>query len=536
MADPRIHELYRKLVENRISRRGFVQAAAAMGISASTASIFLKAADVRAQAATPPPVAEGDGTMFAGQEITIQVIDASVKVPLEEARAEFEAATGATLTIVADPIENAYSKLFEDAVNQTNAIDGSVIGMWWLGELVEGGFVRAYDDFYEDTSGMFPAFNAEDEFTGLQLLRMYDGQRYVIPYDGDGQCLYYRRDVLTDPTWMEQFQAETGNELRVPQTWDAMVQIATFFNGKDFDGQGTPGHGVSMHLKVGGQGMFHYMSLSAPFVIGPENTNLYWFNPENMDPLIESAGHVRAMQAYLDLAATGPEAQLGWALGEAWDYFLNGNAVFTFSWGDVLPLAIEQEKPTRGKIGTAQLPGTMAYINPLSGEEYTTTEVNFVGNTTGGSWAPVVMNATESPEACYYFFAMLATEAKQRFYAGRGSDGVDPGRWSQMPPEAVEGGTGNIEDYTSQGFTAEEAIEYCKAYFDNFNNPNQLPYLRIPGAEEYWRALDIRLSEAVSGGQAPEDACANTANDWREINEARGIDLQLESYKRSLGL
>ena len=101
---------------------------------------------------------------------------------------------------------------------------------------------------------------------------------------------------------------------------------------------------------------------------------------------------------------------------------------------------------------------------------------------------------------------------------------------------AVEGGTGNIEDYTSQGFTAEEAIEYCKAYFDNFNNPNQLPYLRIPGAEEYWRALDIRLSEAVSGGQAPEDACANTANDWREINEARGIDLQLESYKRSLGL
>ena len=90
MADPRIHELYRKLVENRISRRGFVQAAAAMGISASTASIFLKAADVRAQAATPPPVAEGDGTMFAGQEITIQVIDASVKVPLEEARADQE--------------------------------------------------------------------------------------------------------------------------------------------------------------------------------------------------------------------------------------------------------------------------------------------------------------------------------------------------------------------------------------------------------------------------------------------------------------
>src|SRR5687768_14806300 len=99
------------LAENRISRRRFMEAATAMGVSATATSFFLQAADSRAQGATPPAVAEGDGTMFAGQEITIQVIDASVKVPLEEARAEFEAATGAVLTIVADPIENAFSKL-----------------------------------------------------------------------------------------------------------------------------------------------------------------------------------------------------------------------------------------------------------------------------------------------------------------------------------------------------------------------------------------------------------------------------------------
>jgi len=148
----------------------------------------------------------------------------------------------------------------------------------------------------------------------------------------------------------------------------------------------------------------------------------------------------------------------------------------------------------------------------------------------------VIMKATEYPEACYYFFAMLATEPKQRFYAGRGSDGVDPGKVYQMPPEAMDGGTGKIEDYTSQGFTEADAIEYCKAYYQTFNNPNQLPYLRIPGTADYWSKLDIRLSEAVSGGQAPEDACANTAKDWNDITEQLGKDAQLESYKRSLGL
>ncbi|HQY31987.1 MAG TPA: twin-arginine translocation signal domain-containing protein, partial [Thermomicrobiales bacterium] len=147
MVDPRIHRLYSELASGQLDRRGFMKAAAALGVSASAASLFVQAASVRAQdAATPPPVATGDGTLFAGQEVTVQVIDASVKLPLEEARAEYEAATGAKLTIVADPIENAFPKLLEDAVNGTNAIDGSVIGMWWLGELVEGDFVLPYDD------------------------------------------------------------------------------------------------------------------------------------------------------------------------------------------------------------------------------------------------------------------------------------------------------------------------------------------------------------------------------------------------------
>jgi hypothetical protein len=48
--------------------------------------------------------------------------------------------------------------------------------------------------------------------------------------------------------------------------------------------------------------------------------------------------------------------------------------------------------------------------------------------------------------------------------------------------------------------------------------------------------MDIRLSEAVSGGQAPEDACAAMASDFEGITDARGRDLQLDSYKKSLGL
>jgi multiple sugar transport system substrate-binding protein len=322
----------------------------------------------------------------------------------------------------------------------------------------------------------------------------------------------------------------------VPQTWDQLRDIARYFTGKPLGGSQPSGHGISMHLKVGGQGMFHFMSLSAPFVIGPENPKLYWFDPENMEPLVESEGHRRAMELYLELVQYGPEAMGGWALREAWNYFLEGNAVFTYSWGDVAALAVEEDYFVKGRVGTAQLPGTTAYVNPKTGEEYQTQTPNLVGNTTGGSWAGVIMNGSEHPDLAYYFLALTATEPKQRFYAARGTDGVDPGRLSQMPPTVVEGGTGNIEDYTAQGWEAQDAEEYVRAYYDNYQNPNQLPFLRIPGTFDYWTGMDVRLSEALTSGVSPQDALAQMAQDFRDINDRYGVEQQLEIYKQSLGL
>ena len=540
MAQTSIHDLYRQLANRQIDRRDFVKGAAALGVSASSVGFFLKAADVRAQAASAPPVVaqpcEGDGCLFSGQSLTAQCIDDSVKIPWEEVRPEFEAATGATLEIIADPIAEALPKLLDDAASGTNSIDCAMIGMWWLGDLVAGDYILPYDDYLADTSGKFPTMDPMDELPAVQALRMYDGKRYVVPYDADGQCLYYRRDLLTDPANMQAYKDATGNDLGVPTTWDELIAIAEFFNGKDLNGDGQPDNGVSMHIKVGGQGMFHFMSLSAPYVIGPDNAKLYWFDPENMDPLVESAGHQKAMDAYLKLTKLGPEAMIGWALGEAWQYFLDGKAVFTYSWGDVGALAVERNSFVKGKIGTAQLPGTMAYTDPKSGTEMATTEPNYVGNTTGGSWAPVIMKGSDVPELAYYFCALCATKEKQQFYAARGTDGVDPGRLSQMPADVVEGGTGSIEQYTSLGWVEADAKEYVKAYYDNYQNPNQFPYLRIPGTAEYWNAMDIRLSEAVSGGQAPADVLKAMAQDFRDINDRLGVDQQLEVYKKSLGL
>jgi multiple sugar transport system substrate-binding protein len=539
VADKRIHGLYRQLISHNINRREFVQRAAAIGIATPAISLFLKAANARAQevaGATPAPVAtpcEGDGCIGAGKEITVQCIDDSVKLPWYEVKAEYEAATGAKVTIIADPIAEAFPKLITDQSTGSNQYDASMIGMWWLGELVAGDYLRPYDDFYADTSGKFPKFDFEADLPAIQALHMYDGKKYVLPYDCDGQVLYYRRDLLADENHQKAFKSQFGYDLAVPATWEQLRDIAEYFTGKELGGDAGKGHGISMHLKVGGQGMFHFMSLSAPFVIGPENKKLYWFDPDNMEPLVESEGHKRAMGVYADLVKYGPEAMAGWALGEAWDYFLRGNAMFTYSWGDVAALAVERKSYVKGNVGTTQLPGTTAYIDPKSGKEYKTESPNIVGNTTGGSWAGVILKSSDVPELGYYWLALMATEPKERFYAARGTDGVDPGKTYQiLPPD----GTGNIEDYVAQGWDPQDAKEYTHAFYQTYQNPLQLPYLRIPGTTDYWNAMDIRLSESVTGQSTPDDALKNMAQDFRDINDQLGKDVQLEIYKKSLGI
>ncbi len=168
--DMRAARLFADFAAGNISRRTFVRGAMAMGLSVTAVGQMLRATPVRAQEGTPaatdaPPIVAEPGSgdpAWAGKSITVQAIDDSVLIPWEEVRAEFEAATGATVTIVADPIGEAFPRLLEDAATGSNSFDAAMIGMWWLGELVAGDYILSYDDFYADESGRFPEFNFED--------------------------------------------------------------------------------------------------------------------------------------------------------------------------------------------------------------------------------------------------------------------------------------------------------------------------------------------------------------------------------------
>ena len=468
---------------------------------------------------------------YAGQTVTVLLPKSVIAVAVKELKDEYEAATGATLQIVQVASLDLFDNFYSDVAHGVGKYDALIASAWWLGELVAGNHIIAYDRYYNDPR--FPKWDIGEVLPAPRSLLSYGGKKYMVANDHDGQVLYYRRDLLADPQHRKAFRQKYGYALDVPRAWGQFRDIAEYFNGRDLNGDGVIGHGVTIALKAGNQGMFHFMSLSAPFVIGPDNPKLYWFDPQSMKPLIESPGHVRALERLIELVRFGPREMLGWQSGQSWDYFLAGHAALTFSWGDLGALAQQQGSKVKGRIGVAHLPGTREYFSVAHGKWMKGDPVNRVGNTTGGSWAGVISRYSKVPEATYYLLALMATREKSTVYAARGWDGIDPGRrFHFLPPD----GNAKIDDYLRAHWNEADVRDYLHAYFDNFSNPQQLPYLRIPGTYSYLQALNLHLAEAVNGQATAEGALKAAALDFEEITLRLGRAPQRRAYRTSLGL
>ncbi len=479
---------------------------------------------------------------FDGTTITVLVLDSGPKGgisgPMHSIRPIWEELSGGKLEIALVPITDLYAKMMLDLRQGVGLYDGIIVGAFFYGDLVSDNYIIPVEEYME--SGEFPQWTYDSMPASLRTLHSWGGVGYGVLNDADGQVLYYRRDVLNDPDWRAKFKADRGYDMTVPpKTWQQLLDISQFFNGKNWDDKDPdPDSGTVLHLKVGEQGHYHFQSLSASFAITPGDKvdqyhNVYWFDPTDMAPLIDSPGHVKALEFLQELHLTGPSAQVGWALGEAWDYFLRGKAVFVFSWGDVGSLCQDESRSKiKGVCASSILPSSDVHWDQQNKIFVNTDDPQPVGNTTGGSWHGVISAFSENPDATYSFLSLMAIKPVSAWNANNGWTGVDPGYYYQFLTPL---GEATVEEYVAAGWNADDVKDYTQAYYDNFTAPTMLTYLRIKGTPEYWDIMDKNLSAAMSGQKTAEEALKDTAKVWREITDRLGLDAQLKGYQDAIG-
>ncbi len=480
---------------------------------------------------------------FKGVTISVTVNGAGPKGgisgPLYSFRPIWEELSGGKVNIVELPFAEHYTKMMLDLRNGTGQYDAFMVGAFWYGDIVPAGYAYQIDDLMK--SGKYPQWSYDVMPPSLKTLHQWEGKSYGVLNDADGQVLYYRKSALENPEHRAAFKAQFGYDMpSPPATWQQLLDISKYFNGKNWDkNDPDPDSGTVLHLKVGEQGHYHFQSLSASFVINPgekvtRTQNVYWFDPADMKPLINSPGHVKALEFLQELHRTGPAAQVGWSLGEAWDYFLRGKAVFVFSWGDVGALCQDKARSKiQGDCAAAMLPSSNEYWDFAKQNWVKLDKPRQVGNTTGGSWHGVISNYSANPEAVFSFLSLMAIPPVSKLMAMYGWDGVDPGFSYQFLKE--DGGTATLDEYVKAGWDPNDAKTYTKAYKDLFYAPTTLTYLRIPGSFEYWDILDKNLSAAMSGAKNAKQALDDTATAWEGVTNRTGRDKQLKDYRAAIG-
>ncbi len=306
-----------------------------------------------------------------------------------------------------------------------------------------------------------------------------------------------------------------------PKTWQQLLEISQFFAGKNWDSHNSqPDEGTVLHLKVGEQGHYHFQSLSASFAITPGDRvdryhNVYWFDPTDMKPLINSPGHVAALEFLQQLNETGPAEQIGWRLPQAWEYFLRGKAVFMYTWGDLGALCQDEtHSNVKGNCAATVLPELRPLLGHGEKDLGRDRRAALRRQHHGRLLARRDLGRLEEPGGG---LLVSRPDGDQARLALERRAWLDRRRPRLLLPVPEAGGPGAIADYVKAGWDTADVTDYLNAFYRNYTAPTMLTYLRIRGTQEYWSELDSQVGAALGGRKSAKQALDDTAAAWEAI-------------------
>lgn len=487
---------------SRLTRRQFLRASLAAAAAAATATALRPA--LPAQAAprllAVAPQAETAATRaIAGikalnlpSDFTLTVFseDLSILGP-EVTKAKFEEESGIKLDIQKAPFLEYFTKIAADAANKAGTYDVVLVEINRTADLDGAGYITPLDDWVNkygpalDT--MIPPLNS--------VWPKYNGRYVGLPTDGDTWIFYYRKDWLEDPQNQADFKAKYGRDLTLPTTWDEYNQLLEFFTRPDQNMYGA----VEWRVKGVTYWWFWQRLVSAGGTFFDDNMKAAINSPEGVKGLED----LKATNAYM------PRDVLSHGYIEGVAAMQQGTTFSNITW------------PAAGK--NINDPATSKTVGKWG---YTTVP----GYVVNGKPNPKTMSAPG------YNCVVSAYSRKNKEAAYLYSQWYTSPENLKLANMNLKGNTDVIhqplfEDPDLQNLFP-GAAEYLKAQLANL--AQAIPDPVIPGYTEYTQALEIEISNFMTGSKSAKQALDDAAAAWDRITEEQGAERQKEIYQNFL--
>jgi multiple sugar transport system substrate-binding protein len=407
--------------------------------------------------------------------ITIAVRSGGHATPFYETIAPFrELHPNAAIKIVELPVTEMYEKQITEMAAATGAFDiiefcPSWKGDYWRFLLPLDDYMKQWDPDWED---IMPSIR--DSYSN------WEGKIYGIPEDGDVHILYYRKDALDNSDYQRQFKEKYGYELAPPDTWDEYIDIAEFFNGWDWDGDGQINYGCSEMAK---RGEVFFWFLQRFGAMGGR------YFDEKGNPAINSAVGVAALENLAKAIKFAPPGALNFEYTEHENAFISGQVAMNINWGSQQHVVIDPKvSKVYDKTGYALSPG----VRKQDGSIYRRTCLAY-------GWNLGISRTCRHPEIAYQYIKFLTgKEISKKFILAPNTD-TDPYRRSHFDdPDIVKADPDYYPIY-------EDALEIG------------YPQLSIPRAAVYMDMLDIEISNHLAGKKGAQQALDDAAREWKRL-------------------
>lgn len=471
------------------------------------------------------PGSTGAGERFKGVRLSaVSLVDGGILAPLKALCAEWEAGQGAVVSLSANEgISQAADKA--DLVIFPGEFVGDLVAAGALqqlparnsprtGELDQSGDgTESRDEAAQDVA---PAYR--DQVT------RYGERRIGLALGGTALVLICRRDVFHRESLRTEAE-KTGVKLEPPRTWRQLDALAKFLDGRDWNGDGTPDHGIAFPFGHDPDGVSTSLLLARAAAYGQHPDHLsFLFDSDTMEPRLDQPPFVEALRDLFALRALGPGGVSEMTANSARDAYREGRAALLIDRAERVVRWTDPKSPIESTI--APLPGAERVFDPQRLVWQSLEKPNYVAYLPcAGGWLVGLSSKCSDANraAALELSEFLAGPTGAREFALNSAAPSLSVRMSLLS-------AGLPDPRSALGV---DSPSWARAVTATLSTHRVVVGLRIPGATEYLGDLDDAQANVLAGAK-PDDALRAAKAAWAQRTAKLGLKRQLWHYRNSL--